>query len=386
MHICIICEEYPPAPHGGTGASYRDLAEGLAAAGHRATVIGVCTTRPASSRTDEMRNGVRVITLPRAPARFGTRLGGWWERRALLGEVRRLHRLAPVDILEASDYNGWLSHGSVCGIPSVVRIRGSNLFFDSELNRPPSIFEHRHERASVQKATHLGSVSRYAAERTMKLCGVEGRECTILPNGVEVTRFAPSASVAVEPGLIVFVNSLNPKKGIEQLIDSVNEILPPRAEGRLVVIGEDTQSKGTGRYLASLKERVAPAIRERVEFTGRLAREQIIPWLQRAAVACYPSHMETFGIAPLEAMSVGRPTIFSTLGPGPEVVEDGVSGLLCDPRDPKDIARCITTILDDGALAQRLGDAARKRVLEVFDSRGWIGRNVAFYERCIRKS
>ena len=384
MHIAIICEEYPPAPHGGTGSSYRDLAEGLVLAGHRATVVGISTTQKITAPIREERNGVRIIRLPRAPAWMGTRLGGWRERFKLRMILRSEHRRAAFDIVEASDYNGWLSHGGVSGVPTVVRIRGSNLFFDSELGRTPSVFEHHHERAALQSATHLASVSQYAADRTLALCGLTGKPCRILPNGVDVERFSPSPSVEVEEGLIVFVNSLNPKKGIEELIDATNEILPQRPGARLVVIGEDTQSRVAGGYLAALRERVAAGLRERVEFTGRLPREEVVNWLRRAVVCCYPSHMETFGIAPLEAMSVGRPTIFSKLGPGPEVVEDGVSGLLCDPRDPKDIGRCLTAILDDRMLAERLGKAARARVMKIFDSRNWVERNVEYYRSCAR--
>ena len=381
MHVAIVCEEYPPAPHGGSGASYRDLAEGLVLAGHRATVVGVSTTQPQPERTDAEQNGVLVIRLPRAHARLGTRLGGWWERWTLRRVLAAEHSRVPFDVVEASDYNGWLSHGGVKGIPAIVRIRGSNLFFDAELNRKPSLFEHGHERAALAKATHLGSVSRYAADRTLALCGLSERDCRFLPNGIDAERFSPSADVPVEKELVLFVNSLNPKKGIEELVDAANEILPQRPAARFVAIGEDTQSK-TGAYVAALRERVRPELRSRFEFLGRLPREAIIPWLRRAAVCCYPSHMETFGIAALEAMSVGRPTIFSKLGPGPEVVENGVSGLLCDPHCAKDIARCITTLFDDTPLAQRLGDTARARVLAGFDRRDWVRRNVEFFERC----
>jgi glycosyltransferase involved in cell wall biosynthesis len=385
MHVAIVCEEYPPAPHGGTGSSYRDLAEGLVLVGHKATVVGINATQPLARRVDEETKGVRIIRLPRAHPRLGTRLGAWWERWKMRRVLAQEHARSPFDVVEGSDYHGWLAHGGVKGVPSIVRIRGSNLFFDAELRRKPSLFEHKLERTALERATHLAAVSRYAAERTLALCDLSDRECSILPNGVDVEHFSPSDEVVVEKELVVFVSVINPKKGIEELITAANEILPKRPAARFVAIGGDTQSR-TGAYIAALMEKVHPEVRNRFEFTGRMDREKVVPWLQRAAVCCYPSHMETFGIAALEAMSVGRPTIFTKLGPGPEVVEDGVSGLLCDPRDPRDIARCITSILDDEALALRLGNAARERVLQHFDKRDWIARNVAFFEKCLRKS
>ena len=93
--------------------------------------------------------------------------------------------------------------------------------------------------------------------------------------------------------------------------------------------------------------------------------------------------METFGIAALEGMAVGKPTIFSVTGPGPEVVEDGVSGLLCDPYSAKDIADKILKILCDSNLAESLSQGALARVSAMFDKRDWVQRNVSFYETCI---
>jgi glycosyltransferase involved in cell wall biosynthesis len=92
--------------------------------------------------------------------------------------------------------------------------------------------------------------------------------------------------------------------------------------------------------------------------------------------------METFGIAALEAMSVGRPTIFTRLGPGPELIQDRETGLLCDPRDTADLARVLSQLLDDREAAEALGRRGRARVLSGFDKRDWIARNVAFFESC----
>ena len=94
--------------------------------------------------------------------------------------------------------------------------------------------------------------------------------------------------------------------------------------------------------------------------------------------------METFGIAPVEAMSVGKPTIYSKTGPGPEVIEDGISGLLCDPMDPKDIAEKISAVLANSQLGETLGRNGRMRVEKCFNKNDWIRRNVDFFNDCIR--
>lgn len=386
MHCAFICNEYPPAPHGGNGSLYSDLAEGLTAEGHKVTVAGIYPSKALGVLPHETTtpSGVRIVRLPSSPAWMPYRVRTWWERRRQFSWLKREHHAQPFDIIEAADYEGWLCFGGPRGVASIVRMGGSNLFFDTELSRSGDAFEHQLEAKSVFKATHLAAVSGYCARRTLEIVGSPERPCAVIHNAVDTELFCPAKTSEAEPGLIVFVNSVAPKKGIAQLVQAMNVVCEKNPKAKLVVIGQDTQKKTpAGTYVKQLQSLLHPDYRDRVVFTGRMQRNEIIPWIQRAAVCCYPSHMETFGIAPVEAMSIGRPTIFSKTGPGPEVLEDGVSGLLCDPHNSADIARCITTLLDDSALAQRLGDAARARVLALFDRRDWVRRNVEFFQSCV---
>jgi glycosyltransferase involved in cell wall biosynthesis len=383
MRACIICNEYPPAPHGGIGSMSRDLAEGLARLGHDITVIGVAIRLPNPRLVDEMQNGVRVVRVPRARLWWPSAIRDRWHRFRLHRTLLRLHRERPFELIESPDYQGWMSAGPPSHTPLLVRINGANFFFDTELQREPNRFEHAHEYQCLRQATHLAASSRYAAERHLELAGMEDRACEVIPNCVDASYFCPDPRTPAEPGLILYVNSLNPKKGIEQLLDAANELLPRRPGARLMVVGGDNMRALKGQYLEQLRERVAPALRARVEFAGRLPRQQVRDWMRRAAVCVFPSHMETFGIAPAEAMATGRAVIYTRLGPGPELVTDEVTGLLCDPYAPADIAEKIHRVLDDPLLAARLGAAARERILQFCDTKQWLAVNAAFYARCI---
>lgn len=385
LHACIVCDEYPPDFHGGTGASYRDLAEGMVEMGHRVTVVGTPWRRE-DGVVEETLNGVRVIRLPIAPRWWNYRIWPWWERRQLRRWLRKVHAETPLDFIEGTDFRGRLSSGGVRGVPIIIRIRGSNLFFDAELNREPCLFDQKYERAALERADHLAAVSHYAAKRTLEVAGLSGRRCTVIHNAVDTDYFSPGKPEEIEPGHLVYVNSINPKKGIEELVDAVNEIFPNRPHARLTAIGSDTQHRLHGQYVENLLARVKPEWRERVVFAGRLEKEAVRGMLRRAAVCCYPSHIETFGIAPLEAMSVGRPVIFMKNGPGPEIVEDGISGLLCDSHDAADLARMLVRLLDEPAEAEAMGKRARQRVLERFEKRAWLERNIAYYRACVSGS
>lgn len=383
MRVCIICNEYPPAPHGGIGSMSQDLAEGLAAAGHDLTVLGVAIRLENKTIVDAPQNGVRVVRLPRAPLWWPQPWRDRWHHWRLHRHALRLHNAQPFDLIECPDYQGWMAGGPPRQTPMLVRINGANFFFDTELQREPNRLEHRYEYGCLRRATHLAASSRYAARRHLELAGLEGRSCEVIPNCVDASFFCPDESVLVDPGLILYVNSLNPKKGIEQLLDAANDLLPRRAGTRLVVVGGDNMRAMRGQYLEQLRARVAPELRERVEFAGRLPREQVRDWMRRAAVCVFPSHMETFGIAPAEAMAVARPVIYSRLGPGPELIEDGVTGLLCDPHQPAEISRLIERVLDNPEFGVRLGAAGREKILHFCDTRHWLQTNADFYTRCI---
>jgi glycosyltransferase involved in cell wall biosynthesis len=127
-----------------------------------------------------------------------------------------------------------------------------------------------------------------------------------------------------------------------------------------------------------------PEVAERVQFKGYVPRAKLPGILARAAVCVYPSHMEAMPVAWLEGLAMGRPVVASAAGPGPEIIEDGVCGLLCDPHDPSSIADCLLRVLTNRELQARLGAAGRKRVEECYSLDALVSRNVAFYRECLK--
>jgi glycosyltransferase involved in cell wall biosynthesis len=76
----------------------------------------------------------------------------------------------------------------------------------------------------------------------------------------------------------------------------------------------------------------------------------------------------------------------SNLPPFPDIVQNGVSGMLCDPHSPRAIAETLKTLLSDAQLRQRLGLAARQRVVERYSVETLVERNIRFYEQCLHFS
>jgi glycosyltransferase involved in cell wall biosynthesis len=240
------------------------------------------------------------------------------------------------------------------------------------------------ERKALQHASHFYSPSQWAADASLRVFGYQDRPCGVMPNAVDVDTFRPG-EIEPEPGLIVFANSVVPRKGVRELLTSVNLWAERHPNARLVVIGKDLGTVENGQTFSErCLNLVEPRYRDRVTFTGRLDRMTgVLPYLQRAQVCVYPSYIETFGIAPVEAMAVGKAVINSKLGPGAEILEDGVSGLLCDPMSPEDIASKIDQLLSNPDRASEMGRIARERVLERFNHHHWAEKHERFFSACI---
>lgn len=374
LHVCFLCHEYPPEPHGGVGTVLQALARALVARGHRVTVLGVSRDRP--GETDDQ--GVRVIRLPHARVRgAGFVVHGRRLRRALAD----LHRDTPLDVVEGQEL-------SLAVLPrrrpyaSVIRMNGGHHFFAVTLGGRPRPWRSWLERRSFARADHLGAVSRYVAETTRDLLHLGDRPVEILPNGVDTDRFRPLA-VPEEPGTIAFVGTVCEKKGVRQLVDAMPAVLARHPEARLLVAGRDWVDAG-GSFRARLETGLDAATAAHVEFLGPIDHDAVPALLARAAVCAYPSHMEAMPLAWLEGLAMGRAVVAGDIGPAPEVVEDGVTGVLCDPHDPAAIAAAVGDLLADPERRARLGAAARARAEAESSIAVLAERNEAWFERCRR--
>ena len=389
MHIGLICDSYPPHPHGGVVSRVVDLATGLVERGHQVTAIGVCPdNRGLTKDIYEEIEGVRVVRLKPASPKLRWRPRIFANRLKQRLAIEKIHFKNPFHLIEATDGYGVLYGAVPRRVPRVIRIEGSAKLYQETLKQKPEPFYWWLEEQCLKRADFLVALSSYAREATLASFGLQQKECRVIWNSVETTLFAPNPSLPTEKGLITFVNGIEPRKGVRELLIAMNAVCDRCPQARLLLIGGDTEPKVNGVPWGEhlLRTLVKPEYQARITFAGRMDRKGgVLEHLQKAEVCCYPSHLETFGVAPLEAMSVGKPTIYSNIGPGPELIEDGVSGLLCDPFNPADIAEKLVSVLNNPEFARCLGENGRKRAVEVFDKKRWVDRNIAFYEEAIEK-
>jgi phosphatidylinositol alpha-mannosyltransferase len=183
-----------------------------------------------------------------------------------------------------------------------------------------------------------------------------GNGLAVIPNGADVDLFAGATPADGLPGgrRILFVNRLEPRKGFRVAVEAFGILAADRPDAVLVVAGDGEERTAAADLPAE--------IRRRVVMLGNVAHDELPPYHAACEVfAGSARRNESFGIVLVEAMAAGLPVVASDIPGYREVVRDGVEGLLVPPSDPVALAAALREVLDDPALAARLGAAGRER-------------------------
>jgi glycosyltransferase involved in cell wall biosynthesis len=201
------------------------------------------------------------------------------------------------------------------------------------------------QRFVLQRATMVVVTTQEMQQQVTSAYGVRAQRVSVIPNYVDTKRFHPIAGVEKIPGRICFVGRLEPQKNLYALIEAVAAV--PGAF--LVCFGDGRQREG----LAAR----ADELNVRVEFRGRVSNEQLPLEINRSEIFILPSFYEGHPKALLEAMACGAAVIGTRVTGIQEVIDDGVTGLLCE-TSASDIARALNQLLGDSVLRQKVGAAA----------------------------
>jgi len=213
--------------------------------------------------------------------------------------------------------------------------------------------------------------------------GRGGALFSVIPNGVDLARFdLPVAACALRrefgiPGdapLLGVVARLEPEKGHRYLIEAMPAILRGAPETWLVIVGEGSLD-GELRSLTASLPVAAPG---RVVFTGR--RDDVAAITEDVDVAVLPSLREAQGISILEAMARRKPVVASGVGGIPEVLTNGLDGLLVPPADPRALAEACIRLACSPELRTRMGEAGRATVEARFSLDAMVRQVEAIYD------
>jgi glycosyltransferase involved in cell wall biosynthesis len=201
---------------------------------------------------------------------------------------------------------------------------------------------------------------------------VHARRFVTIYDGIDPARFVTGGGAAVRrefavpdgAPLVGIVGHIQEWKGQLLVAEAVARARRTVPELRCLVVG-GVHRFGAA-YAAALEARIAAAdLRGHVILTG--ARRDVAACMDAMDVVVHASNREPFGRVLLEAMAVGRPLVAPREGGPTEIVADGETGLLVPPRDPDALAAALVRLLQDAPRRAAMGQAARRRVADVFD-------------------
>jgi glycosyltransferase involved in cell wall biosynthesis len=155
---------------------------------------------------------------------------------------------------------------------------------------------------------------------------------------------------------VAFAGRLNPEKGLPFLIDAADRIVKSDPEVQFLIIGDGPER---GRIEQMVRER---GLSGTVLFLG--FRANVFPWFAAADIVVLPSLTEGMPVVVLEAFALGKPVVAAAVGGVPEIIEDGVTGLLVPSQDSVALAQSLSKLLADSAKAAAMGARGQAYVRE----------------------
>jgi len=232
---------------------------------------------------------------------------------------------------------------------------------------------------SIQASNGVTAVSDSLRRDTVAALDVR-RDIRVIPNFLDCTawsrrpdpdlrsRLCPDGCEAV----VMHVSNFRPVKRVDIVLDIFSR-LRARINARLVMIGDGPDRVGAERRAADL------GLNGFVDFV--IEQQDLVPWLSAADLFLLPSSQESFGLAALEAMSCGVPVIASHVGGVPEVITDGVTGILRAPDDVDGMTDAALALLTNDTQRRAIAAAAADDVRRRFSEERIVPQYEAYYEQ-----
>ncbi len=374
MHICFITNEYPKPgyTHGGIGSFISTIAKALVLSGNWVSIVDIGYQNNNEHEND---NGIEIYHIS-AAKQNGLR---WYlNSRKINRQIDEINSKSSIDIIETSEM-GLAFINKRNNIKYILRLHGGHHFYAQAENRGINLWKGFQEKRSFRKADKIIGVGQFVMDHTSKYIDFVQKMGPVIYNPIDIDKFYEADSSKIITGKIFFAGTICEKKGIRQLIQAMPLIKKEVHQAHLYIAGRDWKFPDGRLYTQYLKKYISNDINDSITFLGPVQYHDIPGLIEKAEVCVFPSHMETFGLTAIEAMSMGKPVVFTRNGPGPEIIEDGVTGLLCDPLDPADIAEKTIRILKNPELKRNLSKAAREVVINKFSLDRIIIKNLNFY-------
>ena len=369
MRILTITPYFPPNV-GGLETLLGELVAHLAERGHDVAVLTSC--EPAGLPEHDDWHGVEIHRFPlhsplyrndvRALARVRSAFGA--ARAAFAPDVTHVH-LADGAVL----YH--VLTRQVHPTPTVLTVHSA--IAASEAHEGTVLH------TAMLGADVVTACSRSLLDTALAAVPAIAPHARVVLNGIDPTRIDPTPLPEGDP-VVLLVGRHVPDKGLDVGLRAVASLVGEFPGIRVLLVGHGPEHDALLALAAEL------GIADRVEAPGALPSDEVAAAYERASVVAVPSrYPEPFGIVAVEAGLAGRPVVASAAGGLPEVVVDGVNGLLVPQDDPAALAGALARVLRDRDLATDLGTRGRARAVEQFSMARHTDEFSAIYRELVAR-
>lgn len=381
MKIGITC--YPT--YGGSGVVGTELGIELAARGHEVHFIAY--QQPIRLNTRQPRIFFHEVTVSQYPLfeyppydlALATRMAEVAEIYNL--DILHVHYAIPhsVSALLARQMLAAQNNGKSRSLPFVTTLHGTDItIVGADRSYLPVT------RYSIEQSDGVTAISEYLKQRTLQEFDIR-KPIEVIYNFVncDIYKRDPKAAenraqfADKDERILVHVSNFRPVKRLCDVIEIFDRV-QKKVPSRLLLMG-DGPDRSRAEWLVNQK-----GLRKKVEFMGKVDR--VYEKLSIADLMLVPSELESFGLAALEAMACEVPTVATSVGGVPEVIEHGRSGFLAAVGDVETMARDAIEILSDETRLREMGKAARWEAQSRFCSSRIIPEYETFYERVLERA
>jgi len=393
--IALLSPGWPPGRVANGIVTYvGHLRDALARQQRKAYVITGNTTgdnsNPPAVCLDNLAYTRRQQILERALQRFpGVEPSGVTLALQLFAGLMELQKRHPVALLEMEETfgaAGYLKH--FINIPVVVRLHGPWFLNGAALGVPQDESFHRRdaaERLCIRDAVGVTSPSRDVLEEVRRHYKVELAEAVVIPNASpKIPAQQQWTPATTDNNTILFVGRFDRHKGGDTMIDAFAIIAQACPDAKLMFVGPDNGVSTPFSSHVSIRDyiqtKLPGPIQARVDVRGPMQSQDIEPLRRQARVTVIASRYENFGLALVEALAFGCPTVASRAGGSPEIVQDGKTGVLFAPGDSDDLAAKVIALYEDPARSAAYGLAAAHDMATRLDPDRIAEDTWAYYE------
>ncbi|SNR36493.1 glycosyltransferase family 4 protein [Lutibacter flavus] len=378
MHIAFLTSEYPHAKisnSAGIGTSIKNLAVTLVNKGNIVTVF-IYGTDCNDVFED---SGIIIHKITYKKYKF---LSWYLYRKQLETYINKIIKNDQIDILEAPDWTG-ITAFMKFKCPLLIRLHGTDAYFCNLEGRKQKWKNYFFEKKALKSADYITAVSEFTAKKTAEIFKLH-KTIKVIYNGIDIHNFS-NLKVEVVKNSILYFGSMIRKKGVLELAYIFNEVINKKPSSNLILVGKDVidifEKKSTVQLFMN---RLSKEAKKKVIYKSEVPYSDVKQYIANTSVIVLPSFAEAFPMTWLEAMSMEKALVTSNIGWANELMINGKTGFMENPKAHQLYADKILQLLNNQKLNSAFGKKAKQRIETSF-SQDLIGKqNIEFFKSIIK--